>query len=220
MLCPLGSVLEEVPPPLEGLVLRRVQLALGAADGDVRAQEDVAERGSEHLVRLQRVERLRLRGGQRADPAPAPLELVETARVLLYGLGRLEPALETVQPRGDEAAHGEGVEIITTFTDKEGNPVKQIGIFPANTITFTNLTPDTDKSVTVVTSGTFQVRAEPDGSISVKITGHGPFVPNPITGEPGIWYLSGRAFATFDAEGNPTSADLKGSLVNLCAQLA
>jgi hypothetical protein len=117
-------------------------------------------------------------------------------------------------------AHGEGVEIITTFTDKEGNPVKQIGIFPANTITFTNLTPDTDKSVTVVTSGTFQVRAEPDGSISVKITGHGPFVPNPITGEPGIWYLSGRAFATFDAEGNPTSADLKGSLVNLCAQLA
>ena len=52
------------------------------------------------------------------------------------------------------------------------------------------------------------------------ITGHGPFIPNPITGEAGIWYLSGRARATFDAQGNVTSAHVSGKLVNLCAQLS
>jgi hypothetical protein len=115
-------------------------------------------------------------------------------------------------------AHIEGIEIITTFTDKAGNPVKQIGVFPDNTLTLTNL--DTGKSITVVATGSFHVRAEPDGSISVMVTGHGPFVPNPITGEPGIWYLSGRVRATFDVEGNLTSIDSTGNLVDLCAQLA
>ena len=49
--------------------------------------------------------------------------------------------------------------------------------------------------------------------ILVMVTGHGPFVPNPITGERGIWYLSGgRVIATFDAEGNLTSFDSTGRL--------
>ena len=83
-------------------------------------------------------------------------------------------------------AHIEGGEIITTFTDKAGNPVKQIGVFPGNTLTFTNLV--TGTSVTVLGTGAFHVRVGSDGSGSVLITGHGPFVPHPITGEPGIWY--------------------------------
>jgi hypothetical protein len=115
-------------------------------------------------------------------------------------------------------AHVEGGEIITTFTDNAGDPVKQIGIFPGNTLTLTNL--DTGRSLTVVATGPFHVRVESDGSGSVMITGHGPFVPNPITGEPGIWYLSGRARATLDAQGNVTSADAAGKLVDLCAQLS
>jgi hypothetical protein len=115
-------------------------------------------------------------------------------------------------------AHVEGREIITTFTDNAGNSVKQIGIFPGNTLTLTNL--DTGTSVTVVSTGPFHARVESDGSGSVMITGHGPFVPNPITGEPGIWYLSGRARATFDAQGNVTSADAAGKLVDLCIQLS
>jgi hypothetical protein len=115
--------------------------------------------------------------------------------------------------------HVEGSEIITTFTDRAGNPVKQIGVFPGNTLTFTNL--DTGESITVVATGSFHVQAEPDGSVTVMVTGHGPFVPNPITGEPGIWYLNGgRVVATFDAEGNMTSVDATGNLVNLCALLA
>jgi hypothetical protein len=116
--------------------------------------------------------------------------------------------------------HVEGREIITTFTDRAGNPVKQIGVFPGNTLTFTNL--DTGESVTLVATGSFHVQAESDGSVTVMITGHGPFFSNPITGEPGIWYLNGgRVVATFDAEGNMTSVDATGNnLVNLCAQLA
>ena len=50
--------------------------------------------------------------------------------------------------------------------------------------------------------------------------GHGPFFPNPITGEPGIWYLSGQGRSTIDAHGNVTSAKLMGRLVDLCPQLA
>jgi hypothetical protein len=115
-------------------------------------------------------------------------------------------------------AHVDGREIITTFLDREGEPVMQIGIFPGNTLTLTNL--DTGRSVTVVATGPFHVRVEPDGSGSVMITGHGPFFPHPITGEPGIWYLSGRARATLDAKGNVTSANVWGQLVDLCAQLS
>jgi len=115
-------------------------------------------------------------------------------------------------------AHVEGREIITTFTDNAGNPVKQIGIFPGNTLTLTNL--NTGTSVTVVSTGPFHARVESDGSGPGIITGHGPFVPNPITGEPGIWYLSGRARATFDAQGNVTSAEAAGRLVDLCVQLS
>ena len=115
-------------------------------------------------------------------------------------------------------AHIEGREIDTTFFDKAGNPVKLLGVFPGNTLTLTNL--NTGKSITVLGTGSFQARLKPDGSGSFMVTGHGPFTPNPITGEPGIWYLSGRLSATFDAEGNLTSVGLTGNLVDLCPQLA
>jgi hypothetical protein len=114
--------------------------------------------------------------------------------------------------------HIEGGEIITTFTDKAGNPVKQIVVFPGNKTTLTNL--GTGKSITIVTTGQTIGWLESDGSQFVMVTGHGFFAPNPVTGEPGIWYLSGRGTATFDAEGNLTSIDSAGKLVNLCAQLS
>ena len=115
-------------------------------------------------------------------------------------------------------AHIDGGEIVTNFTDQGGQPRKQIVVFPANKVTLTNL--DTDKSITLPATGTFQVRAHSDGSVSFKITGHGAFPSNPITGETGVWYLSGRLFANFDADENLTSTGNTGKLVNLCAQLA
>jgi hypothetical protein len=114
--------------------------------------------------------------------------------------------------------HVDGIEIITTFFDAAGNPIKQIVTFPGNTATFTNL--DAGTSVTIMATGSSQLRAEPDGSLSARAMGHGPFFPNPITGEPGIWSLSGQGKATIDPEGTVTSAELAGRLVDLCPQLA
>lgn len=114
--------------------------------------------------------------------------------------------------------HIEGREIDTTFTDRAGNPVKQIGVFPGNTVTLTNL--DSGTSVTLPATGSFQLRAERDGGATAKITGHGAWPDgNPVTGEPGIWYQSGQVTARFDADGNLVSVRNTGTLVNLCGQL-
>jgi hypothetical protein len=115
--------------------------------------------------------------------------------------------------------HIEGREIDTTFTDRDGNPVKQIGVFPGNTVTLTNL--DTGTSVTLPATGSFQLRAERDGGASAQVTGHGAWPNgNPVTGELGIWYQSGAVRAVFDAAGNLISVSNTGTLVNLCLQLA
>src|SRR5262249_1894107 len=114
--------------------------------------------------------------------------------------------------------HVDGLEINTIFVDKGDNPVKQIVVFPGNTLTFTNA--DTGTSITVRGTGSFQQRANADGSVAVKVTGHGFFAPNPLTGEPGLWYLNGHASATVDADGNLISVDgVSGNMVDLCDQL-
>jgi hypothetical protein len=114
--------------------------------------------------------------------------------------------------------HIEGGEIDTTFFDKAGDPVKQIGVFPGQRLTVTNL--DTGKSITLTDAGSFHATAAPDGSVKVSITGHGP-IPNDVTGEPGIWYLDGgQIVLALDADGNLTSVEVMGNLVNLCSQLA
>jgi len=114
--------------------------------------------------------------------------------------------------------HIDGPEIIKTWIDDAGNPVKQIVTFPGNMLTFTNLR--TGASVTVAGTGSSQLRAQKDGSVSARAMGHGPFFPNPLTGEPGIWYLSGQGRATLDSDGNVISARLAGKLVDLCPLLA
>jgi hypothetical protein len=115
-------------------------------------------------------------------------------------------------------AHFEGPEIHTTFTDRAGNIVKLLGVFPGHRVTLTNL--HTGKSITVGATGSFKLKAEPDGSGSAMVTGQGIWPGNPITGESGIWYQSGRVSTTWDAEGNTTSLNSTGTLVDLCPQLA
>ena len=114
--------------------------------------------------------------------------------------------------------HIDGREIVTTFTDSDGNPVKQIVVFPGNKLTLTNL--ESDTSITVLGTGSSQLRAHSDGSTTARAMGHGIFFPNPLTGERGIWYLSGKGTAVIDANGNVTSNSLSGRLVDLCSQLA
>ena len=67
-----------------------------------------------------------------------------------------EDVLITDQCAFPVLAHIEGIEIITTFTDKAGKPVKQIVTFPGNRLTLTNL--DSDASLTVMATGSSQLR--------------------------------------------------------------
>jgi hypothetical protein len=114
--------------------------------------------------------------------------------------------------------HIQGGEIDTTFFDKAGVPVKLLGVFPGQTVTVTNL--DTGTSMTLPDAGSFRLRAERDGSLKISITGHGP-IPNDVTGQPGIWYLDGgQLIATLDGDGNVTSVETTGNLVDLCGPLA
>ena len=113
--------------------------------------------------------------------------------------------------------HIDGTEIIKTFVDKAGDPVKQIVTFPGNRITLTNLR--SGSSIVVMGTGSSQLRARRDGSLSARAMGHGPFFPNPLTGEPGIWYLSGQGTMTSDQNGQVTEIALHGRLVDLCPRL-
>lgn len=69
-------------------------------------------------------------------------------------------------------------------------------------------------------TGSSQLRAKSDRRTIARAMGHGVFFPNPITGELGIWYLSGKGTAIIDPKGNVTSNTLAGQLVNLCPRLA
>jgi hypothetical protein len=115
-------------------------------------------------------------------------------------------------------AHFDGPEIETTFFDKAKNPVKLLGVFPGHTLTLVN--PATGTSITVGATGSFHARFEVDGSGSAMVTGQGAWPGNPITGQPGIWYQSGRVSKSWDAAGNTTSLESSGTLVDLCPQLA
>jgi hypothetical protein len=139
-----------------------------------------------------------------------------------------KPAREIVPAPGDAVftdqcafpvlGHIDGIEIDTTYFDNAGNPVKQIGVFPGQTLTLTNL--DTDASITVGNSGSSQARAESDGSVTISITGHGP-LPSELFGMPGLWYLNGgHVVVTLDQDGNPTSVRITGNVENLCDALA
>ena len=115
-------------------------------------------------------------------------------------------------------AHFDASEIDTTFTNKAGDTVKLIGVFPGNVLTLTNLHSGT--ALTLMATGQFHAQLKHDGSAFAIVAGHGPFVPHPITGEPGIWYLSGQLKGPLDENGDAISLRVSGQLVNLCAELA
>jgi hypothetical protein len=129
-----------------------------------------------------------------------------------------EDVLITDQCAFPVLAHFDGPEIETTFFDRERNPVRLLGVFPGLTLTLVN--PATGTSITLGATGSFQLRVEADGSGSAMVTGQGAWPGNPITGEPGIWYQSGRVSTSWDADENTTSLESSGTLVDLCPQLA
>jgi len=160
--------------------------------------------------------------------APLLLSIVAIALAVAPAATANKP-IRDVSPQGDFSiddqcafpvlGHVDGNEINTIHLDRFGDAVKQIVVFPGNELTLANA--DTGTSITVQGTGSFQRRANPDGTVAVKVTGHGFFAPNPLTGEPGLWYLNGHASATTDADDNLISVDgLSGNMVDLCDQLA
>lgn len=162
----------------------------------------------------------------RASAIGTVLALVALALVPVAGANK--PAREIIPAPDDMVIEGQcafpvvghidGYEIDTTFFDNAGNPFRLRGAFPANRSTFTNL--DTGKSITVGSTGSFHRTFAPDGTSFAMVTGEGAWLGNPVTGEPGIWFQRGRVSATLDADGNPTSVNATGTLVNLCSELA
>lgn len=161
---------------------------------------------------------------------PRKLEVAVTVLVALMVMPSAlatKPLREVHPSQGDVVIRGacsfpvlghiDGREIVTTFTDAAGTPVKQIVTFPGNMLTLTNLRSGT--SVTVMGTGSSQLRAGSDGSTTARAMGHGIFFPNPISGQPGIWYLSGKGTSIIDPNGNVTSSTLAGRLVDLCPRL-
>jgi hypothetical protein len=129
-----------------------------------------------------------------------------------------EDVLITDQCAFPVLAHFDGPEILTTFFDKANNPVKLLGVFPGHTLTLVN--PATGTSITVGATGSYHERREVDGSGSAMVTGQGAWPGNLLTGQPGIWYQSGRMSTSWGADGNTTSLEFSGTLVDLCPQLA
>ena len=164
----------------------------------------------------------------RSSAIGAVLAALLVALVVAPTAGANKPIREVIPAPDDQLitdqcsfpvlGHIEGSEIDTTFTDKSGNPVKLLGVFPGNTLTLTNV--GAGKSLTMPATGSFQLRANPDGTSAGKVTGHGAWLSNPVTGAPGIWYQSGQVSASIDADGNTTSVTNSGKLVDLCPQLA
>ena len=113
--------------------------------------------------------------------------------------------------------HEEGFGIVLSFTDEEGNLVRQISLAPGLRETLTNL--DTGKTVVVNIAGPGHLDLNPDGSRS--FTGTGPFLFyfDPFTLGPGLFYSAGRFVIARDANGNRTF-EIVGTITDVCAELA
>ena len=113
----------------------------------------------------------------------------------------------------DVRIESEGTSITLDFGDR------QITVLPGTKATLTNLESGTAIELHSLSGPEFQ-RSGEDGSTVVST---GPWVwgpVHPVTGEPGIWYLTGRLVVTYDADGEAIDATFSGQERNLCEDLA
>jgi hypothetical protein len=113
--------------------------------------------------------------------------------------------------------HEEGYTIVESFTDEEGNLVRQIFTSPGLRETLTNL--DTGKTVVLNIEGPGFLDLNPDGSSSFTGTGPYLFLFDPFKLTPGLFYAAGRFVISFDANGN-RSFEIVGTIRDVCAELA
>ena len=113
--------------------------------------------------------------------------------------------------------HEEGHIVLLSFTDDEGNLVRQIVTNPGLRETLTNL--DTGKTIVLNIEGQGVLELNPDGSRSFTGTGGNLFYFDPFTLTPGLFYTTGRFVIGVDANGNRTFENV-GTITDVCAELA
>jgi hypothetical protein len=113
----------------------------------------------------------------------------------------------------DVRIESEGTSIVLDF----GN--RQITVLPGTKATLTNLESGTVIELHSLAGPEFHRTGE-DGSTVVST---GPWIwgpVHPVTGEPGIWHLTGRLVMIYDAAGVVIDATFTGRERNLCEDLA
>lgn len=155
----------------------------------------------------------------------AAIAFVVVAALLPVAASAAKPIREVI-PGADEfvvddcgfavRVQAEGRTIRTSFTDGEGNIIRQIEVYPGFRWIFTNL--DTSETIVAVITGPAFLRISPDGSSTFTGTGPWGWIGDPAIG-PGIFLTQGRFVFTFDAEGNTTTFTRVGRVVDVCALL-
>ena len=109
------------------------------------------------------------------------------------------------------------------FTDRSGNVVRTLAAGKGFTLTSTNLSPGSSKSLTLPSSGSVQrTTVNSDGTSTVVSTGHNVLIlfPTDIPAGPSTTLYVGRIVYTVDASGVFTLQSTSGRATDLCALLA
>jgi hypothetical protein len=109
-------------------------------------------------------------------------------------------------------------EYITTFFDKDGNPIRSI-ISGHLVGSFTNV--ETDKSIVRNNSGPVLIDFNKDGSVTVTATGvEAVFLLPTDPGGPGLVIASGPTVIQIDPNGVTTSLTIRHVMEDVCAELS
>jgi hypothetical protein len=107
-----------------------------------------------------------------------------------------------------------------TFTDKNGNVVRQLSAGKGFKLTFRNGT--TGRTVTLPANGSVtHTTVNPDDTTTVTLTGHNVLIlfPTDVPAGPTTTLYVGRVVFTVDANGVFTLQSTSGRKTDLCAQL-
>jgi hypothetical protein len=114
-----------------------------------------------------------------------------------------------------------GNQVMRTFTDKDGNPVRFLSAGKGSALTFTNLS--TDAALSLKPNGSeSHITFNPDGSQTWMTTGHNVLVlfPTDVPAGPSTTLTVGQVAFTVDTNGVFTVFKVSGMSTDICAALS
>jgi hypothetical protein len=114
-----------------------------------------------------------------------------------------------------------GNQVMKTFTDKNGNPVRFLSAGKGSALTFTNLS--TGASLSLMPTGSVShITFNPDGSSTWMTTGHNVLVlfPTDIPAGPSTTLTVGQVVFTVDTNQVFTVLKVSGVSTDICAALS